>query len=63
MQNLLDLKVLFLYFIQQIKLIISYLRASMSQDRLWDLALLSVERGETEIIEQFESVIASKMQL
>lgn len=45
----------------KLKLILSYLRASMGQQRLCDLALLSVEREETEqtnfneIIDQFAS--------
>ena len=54
----------------KLKLILSYLRASMSQGRLCDLALLSVEREETEkkpdsehIIDQFASVKARKVQL
>ncbi|XP_072179742.1 zinc finger MYM-type protein 1-like [Diadema setosum] len=40
----------------KLKLILSYLRASMGQDRLCDLALLSVEREETEKID-FEQII------
>lgn len=32
----------------KLKLILSYLRATMGQDRLSDLALLSVEREQTE---------------
>ncbi|KAL3179499.1 hypothetical protein MRX96_007750 [Rhipicephalus microplus] len=53
----------------KLKLILSYLRATMGQDRLTDLALLSVEREETEktnfdvIIEQFASSKARKVQL
>jgi hypothetical protein len=53
----------------KLKLILSYLRASMGQSRLCDLALLSVERKETEktdfeqIIHQFASVKARKMHL
>jgi len=53
----------------KLKLILSYLRASMGQGRLCDLALLSVEREETEktdfehIIDQFASVKARKVQL
>ncbi|XP_022239273.1 uncharacterized protein LOC111085357 [Limulus polyphemus] len=53
----------------KLKLILSYLRASMGQSRLCDLALLSVEREETEktdfehIIDQFASVKARKVQL
>lgn len=53
----------------KLKLIFSYLRASMGQDRFCDLALLSVEREETEktdfehIINQFASVKARKVQL
>ncbi|XP_071532015.1 uncharacterized protein [Panulirus ornatus] len=52
----------------KMKLILSYLRASMGQDRLCDLALLSVEK-ETEktdfeqIKDQFASVKARKVQL
>ncbi|XP_040262207.1 52 kDa repressor of the inhibitor of the protein kinase-like [Bufo bufo] len=52
----------------KLKLILSYLRASMGQDRLCDLALLSVEREETEktdfeqIIDQFASVKARRVQ-
>ena len=40
----------------KLKLILSYLRASMSQQRLCDLALLSIEREELERI-NFDSVI------
>ena len=53
----------------KLKLILSYLRASMGQGRLCDLALLSVEREETEktdfdrIIDQFASVKARKVHL
>ncbi|XP_071518363.1 uncharacterized protein [Panulirus ornatus] len=53
----------------KMKLMLSYLRASMGQDRLCDLALLSVEREETRktdfehIIDQFVSVKARKLQL
>ncbi|CAN7942344.1 unnamed protein product [Ixodes pacificus] len=53
----------------KLKLILSYLRATMGQDRISDLALLSVERGETEktnfdvIIEQFASSKARKVLL
>lgn len=52
----------------KLKLILSYLRATMGQDRISDLALLSVER-ETEkmnfdvIIEQFASSRARKVLL
>ena len=52
----------------KLKLILSYLRASMGQGKLCDLALLSVERAETEkltlnTIDQFASVKARKVQL
>ena len=53
----------------KLKLILSYLRASMGQCRLCDLAVLSVEREETEktdfehILDQFASVKARKVQL
>lgn len=53
----------------KLKLILSYLRATMGQDRLSDLALLSVEREQTEktnfdvIIEQFASSKARKVLL
>jgi hypothetical protein len=53
----------------KLKLILDYLRASMGQGRLCDLALLSVEREETEktdfehIIDQFASVKARKVHL
>ncbi|XP_072110838.1 uncharacterized protein [Mobula birostris] len=52
----------------KLKLILPYLRASMGQGRLCDLALLSVEREETEktdsdhIIDQFASMKARKTQ-
>ena len=45
----------------KLKLILSYLRSSMSQERLCDLALLDIERDETkktnfdEIIDEFAS--------
>lgn len=53
----------------KLKLILSYLRATMGQDRLSDLALLSVEREQTEktnfdvIIQQFASSKARKVLL
>ncbi|XP_053108997.1 uncharacterized protein LOC128326342 [Hemicordylus capensis] len=53
----------------KLKLILPYLRASMGQGGLCDLALLSVEREETEktdfdhIVDQFASVKARKVQL
>ena len=53
----------------KMKLILDYLRTSMGQGRLCDLALLSVEREETEktdfehIIDQFASVKARKVHL
>ena len=53
----------------KIKLTLLYLRASTGQDRLCDLALLSVEIEETEktdfeyTIDQFASVKARKVQL
>lgn len=53
----------------KLKLILSYLRASMGQDRLCDLALLSIEREATEstdfeqIIDKFASMKARKVQL
>ncbi|XP_013789878.1 uncharacterized protein LOC106473743 [Limulus polyphemus] len=50
----------------KLKLILSYLRASMGQGRLCDLALLSAEREETDfehIIDQLASVKAQKVQL
>lgn len=52
-----------------LKLILSYLKASMGQGRLCDLALLSIEREEIEktdfehIIDQFASMKARKMHL
>ena len=51
----------------KLNLILSYLRASMGQDRLCDLALLSVEREEVErtnfedIIDKFAAVKARKI--
>lgn len=53
----------------KLKLILSYLRASMGQDRLSDLALMSVEREALEkvdfddVINQFASVKARKIKL
>ena len=53
----------------KLKLILSYLRASMGQRRRCDLAPLSVEREETEktdfdhIVDQFASVKAWKVHL
>ena len=53
----------------KLKLILSYLRASMGQDRLCDLALLSIEREETakadfnEIIDLFASAKTRKADL
>lgn len=53
----------------KLKLILSYLRASMGQERLCDLALLSIEREETdqtdfsEVIEKFASANARKVHL
>lgn len=53
----------------KLKLILSYLRASMGQRRLCDLALLSIEREETEetdfndMIETFSSMKARKINL
>ncbi|XP_048344871.1 uncharacterized protein LOC125428571 isoform X2 [Sphaerodactylus townsendi] len=53
----------------KLKLILSYLRSSMGQQRLCDLALLSVEREETEktnfddIIDRFASAEAGKVPL
>ncbi|XP_053158016.1 uncharacterized protein LOC128347425 isoform X2 [Hemicordylus capensis] len=53
----------------KLKRILSYLKPTMGQDRLCDLALLSVEREETEktdfdhIIDQFASVKGRKVQL
>lgn len=53
----------------KLKLILSYLRASMGQDRLSDLALLSVEREEVEktnfedIIDKFAAIKARKIKL
>ncbi|XP_053119697.1 52 kDa repressor of the inhibitor of the protein kinase-like [Hemicordylus capensis] len=53
----------------KLKLILSCLRASMGQDRLCDLALLSTEREETDktnfdgIIDQFASMKARRAQL
>ncbi|XP_067122626.1 uncharacterized protein [Centruroides vittatus] len=51
----------------KLKLILSYLRATMGQERLCDLALLSIEREETEKTD-FENIIdmsqkAGKLQL
>lgn len=52
----------------KLKLILNYLRASMGQDRLCDLALLSVEREETEntnfelLIDEFASMKTRKVQ-
>ncbi|ESN96815.1 hypothetical protein HELRODRAFT_153387, partial [Helobdella robusta] len=51
----------------KLKIILSYLRASMGQDRLSDLALMSVEREVLEqidfddIINQFAAVKARKI--
>lgn len=53
----------------KLKLILSYLRATMGQERLCDLALLSIEREETEktdfehIINLFASQKSRKVQL
>ncbi|KAG1687021.1 Zinc finger MYM-type protein 1 [Nymphon striatum] len=53
----------------KLKLILSYLRASMGQDRLSDLALLSVERETLEstnfndVIDQFAAVKSRKINL
>ena len=53
----------------KLKLILSYLRSSMSQERLCDLALLSIERDETKktnfdkIIDEFASRKARKVLL
>lgn len=53
----------------KLKLILSYLRASMGQDRLTDLALLSVEREMLEtinfdaIIDKFAAAKARKINL
>ncbi|CAM1332824.1 Uncharacterised protein r2_g4204 [Pycnogonum litorale] len=53
----------------KLKLILSYLRASMGQDRLSDLALLSVERETLEttdfddVIDQFATVKSRKINL
>ncbi|EEC18338.1 conserved hypothetical protein, partial [Ixodes scapularis] len=53
----------------KLKFILSYSRATMGQDRIFDLALPSVERGETEktnfdvIIKQFASSKARKVLL
>ena len=53
----------------KLKLILSYLRASMGQDRLADLALLSVEKETAEkidfddIINKFASMKARKINL
>jgi hypothetical protein len=53
----------------KLKLILSYLRASMGQDRLSDLALLSIERNEMEkcdfdeIIDKFATVKSRKINL
>lgn len=53
----------------KLKLILSYLRASMGQDRLSDLALLSVEKETAEkidfddIINKFASMKARKINL
>jgi len=53
----------------KLKLILSYLRASMSQNRLNDLALLSIERETVEktnfdqIIDKFASIKARKVDL
>ena len=53
----------------KLKLILPYLRASMGQSRLCDLALLSIERKMTEeidfdnIIKQFASAKARKINL
>ena len=53
----------------KLKLILSYLRASMGKSRLCDLALLSIEREMTEeidfnnIIKQFASAKARKINL
>jgi len=51
----------------KLKLILSYLRASMSQDRLCDLAVMSMESEETEktdfgeIIDEFAWIKARKV--
>lgn len=53
----------------KLKLILSYLRASMGQTRICDLAVLSVERDETEktdfddVIDQFAAAKARKVNL
>lgn len=53
----------------KLKLILSYLRASMGQDRLSDLALLSIERNELEkcdfdeVIDEFATVKSRKINL
>lgn len=53
----------------KLKLILSYLRASMGQDRLSDLALLSIERETLEktdfddVIDQFATVKSRKINL
>lgn len=53
----------------KLKLILSYLRTTMGQERFCDLALLSVERDETEktdfndLINEFASKKARKVQL
>ena len=53
----------------KLKLILSYLRASMGQDRLYSLALLSVERETLEkidfddVIDHFSAVKAWKINL
>uniref|UniRef100_T1G4V2 HAT C-terminal dimerisation domain-containing protein n=1 Tax=Helobdella robusta TaxID=6412 RepID=T1G4V2_HELRO len=53
----------------KLKLVLSYLRASMGQDRLSDLALLTVERETLEmtdlnnIIDQFATMKSRKINL
>ena len=53
----------------KLKLILNYLRASMGQDRLSDLVLLSVEKETLDkinfydVIEKFAAVKARKIQL
>ena len=53
----------------ELKLILSYLRVSMGQDHLSDLALLSIERNEMEkcdfdqVIDKFATVKSRKINL